>query len=70
MIATRKLCAVDGQLNCSQYLLNELLVYAEEAQEKGNTFHYSWLLILISFVAWEEPANCQGVYVPIGCRGA
>ena len=40
------------QLNWSQYLLNELLADAEEAQYKGSTFHYSWLLILISFAAW------------------
>ena len=53
MIAATKLCASSAQLKWSQYLLNELLEDAEEAEEKGNTFHYSWLLILISFVAWE-----------------
>ena len=65
MIIVTKLCAASVQLNWSQYLLNELLADAEEAQEKGNTFHYSWLLILILFVAWEEPLNYQGVDIPI-----
>ena len=54
---------------CSS-LLNELLADAEEELEKGSAFHYSWLLILILFVAWAELENYQGVDVPILCRGA
>ena len=45
-----------------------MLVYAEEEQEKGRTFHYSWLLILILFVACKKPTNYQGVDVPMVCR--
>ena len=70
MIAAEELCAVGVQLNWSQYILNELLADAKEAQDKGSTFHYSWLLILISFVAWEEPTNYQGVDVSVLCQGA
>ena len=63
------LCVAGVQLNWSQSLLNELLKDVDEVQEKGSAFHYSWLLILISFVAWEEPANYQGVYVLVLYRG-
>ena len=58
------------QLNWLTYLLNEMLVDAKEVQEKVNPFQYSWLLILIYFVAWEEPLNYQGVDVPVPCRGS
>ena len=67
MIPMEELCVVGVQLNWSQYLLKEPLAYVEEEQEKGSTFHDSWLLILISFVAWEEPENYHGVYVPVLC---
>ena len=50
-------------------MLNELLGYVEEVQEKGTPFHYSWLLILISFLTWAEPPNYQGVYVLVQYRG-
>ena len=52
------------------YLFNELLVDADDAQDTGNPFNYSWLLILISFVAWEEPPEYQGVDVHVPCKGA
>ena len=55
------------QINWLHYLINELFIDVQELQEKGTTFHYSWLLILISFVGWEELANCQGVYFPLHC---
>ena len=57
MIVVVELCEVGVQMNCSHYLLNELLENVEDSEEKGNTFHYSWLLILILFLAWEEPKN-------------
>ena len=52
-ITAAKIYAVGTQMNWSQYILNELLAYVEETQDKGNTFHYSWLLIFILFVSWE-----------------
>ena len=57
MIVAIELSAAGVQLNWLHYLLNELLADAEEAHEKGITFHYSWLLILILFVPWVESAN-------------
>ena len=69
-IDATELCATGVQLNLSQYLLNELLAVVEEEKEKGITFHYSWILIMISCVAWAEPTNYEGVDVPVLCRGA
>ena len=40
-----------------------------DIQEKGNPFNNSWILILISFVAWEDPPDYQGVDLPVPCRG-
>jgi len=40
-----------------------------DAQEKGNNFTYSWLSILISFVAWVKPSNYQGMEDPGTCLG-
>ena len=57
MLVATELSAVGVQLNWSQYMLNELLAYEMEVQEKGSTFHYSWLLILILFVSWAEPTK-------------
>ena len=68
-IVVVELCAASVQLNWSQYLLNELLEDVKKVQAKGSAFHYSWLLILISFVVWAEPTNYQGVDVLVLCRG-
>ena len=57
-------------MNLLTYLLNYLLEYVVDVQENGNPFNYSWILILILFVAWEEPYNYQGVDVPTPCQGA
>ena len=51
-------------------MLNELLEDVVESQEKGNAFDYSWLIILISFVAWVEPPNYQVVDLLVRCTGA
>ena len=67
MIVVIELCATCNQLNWLQYFLNELLEDVEEKHKKVSAFHYSWLLILISFLAWEEPTNYEGVDVPILC---
>ena len=64
------LCAEGVQINWSQFLLNELLQDASLAQEEGTSFHYSWLLILISFIVWSKLEDYQQVYLPIRCRGA
>jgi hypothetical protein len=41
------------QMNWVKYLVNQLKIDCREAQDRGHEFHFSWLLILIAFVAWE-----------------
>ena len=38
-----------------KYLVNQLEIDYREAQDQGHEFHFSWLLILIAFVAWDLP---------------
>ena len=52
-------------MNWSTYLLKELRADATDAQEKGNSFNYSWFLIFISFVAWAYLPNYQGIDAPL-----
>jgi hypothetical protein len=42
-------------MNWAKYLVNQLEIDCKEAQDQGHEFHFSWLLILIAFVAWELP---------------
>jgi hypothetical protein len=42
-------------MNWVKYLVNQLEIDCREAQDQGHEFHFSWLLILIAFVAWELP---------------
>jgi hypothetical protein len=51
---TRK-CIEGIQMNWASYLVNQLKKYFREAQDQGYEFHFSWLLILIYFIAWEMP---------------
>jgi len=46
-------CAEGLQMNWVKYLVNQLEIDCREAQDQGHEFHFSWLLILIDFVAWE-----------------
>ena len=64
-IAAGEIYAKGVQMTYSHYLLNELIADAEGSREKGTPFHYSWLHILISFFAWVEPVNFQGVDMPV-----
>ena len=41
--------------NWATYVVREFLEDARDAQEKGRAFHYSWLLVLITLVGWQEP---------------
>jgi hypothetical protein len=47
------------QMNRASYLINQLEHDLREAQDQGYKFHFSWLLILVSFITWEmlEGAN-------------
>jgi hypothetical protein len=38
-----------------KYLVNQLELDCREAKDQGYEFHFSWILILITFIAWEMP---------------
>jgi hypothetical protein len=42
-------------MNWASYLVNQLEKYFQKVQDQGYEFHFSWLLILITFIAWEMP---------------
>jgi hypothetical protein len=48
-------CANDVVFNWCSYLLEELLVACEEAQEKGGTFTYGYLLMEFAMFKWKPP---------------
>jgi hypothetical protein len=48
-------------MNWAKYLVNQLELDWREVQDQGYEFHFSWLLILIAFIAWEMP---EGVTFP------
>jgi hypothetical protein len=48
-------CVEGLQMNWASYLINQLEKDCREAQDQGYEFHFSWLLILIAFIAWEMP---------------
>ena len=57
-------------MNWETFMLNELLVDSIEVQEQGKPFAYCWILILIYFVAWDEPPNYQGMEMNVLCHRA
>jgi hypothetical protein len=50
-------CVEGVQMNWSKYLADQLELDCREAQDQGYEFHFSWLLILITFIAWEMPED-------------
>jgi hypothetical protein len=48
-------CAEGLQMNWAKYLVKQLELDYREVQDQGYEFHFSWLLILITFIAWEIP---------------
>jgi hypothetical protein len=46
-------CVEGIQMNWVSYLANELEKDFHEAQDQGYEFHFSWLLMLITFVTWK-----------------
>ena len=46
-------CMEGIQMNWVQYLVNQLEIDCREAQDQGYDFHFSWFLILITFISWE-----------------
>jgi hypothetical protein len=52
-------CANGVVFNWCSYLLEELLVACEEAQEKGGTFTYGYLLVAFAMWKWRPPMGRQ-----------
>jgi hypothetical protein len=48
-------CANGVVFNSCSYLLEELLMACEEAQEKEGTFTYGYLLLVFSMLKWMPP---------------
>ena len=48
-------CVEGLQMNQVKYLVNQMELDFHEAQDQGYEFHFSWLMILIAFIAWEMP---------------
>jgi hypothetical protein len=48
-------CMEGLQMNWVSYLVNQLERDCHEARDQGYEFHFSWLLILIVFIAWDIP---------------
>jgi hypothetical protein len=46
-------CVEGMQMNWVSYLINEIKKYYFEAHDQRYEFHFSWLLVLIAFVAWK-----------------
>jgi hypothetical protein len=42
-------------MNWEKYLINQLELDCRQVQDQGYEFHFSWLLILITLIAWELP---------------
>jgi hypothetical protein len=40
-------------MNWVKYLVNQLELDCHKAHDQGYEFHFSWILILITFVAWD-----------------
>jgi hypothetical protein len=40
-------------MNWAKYLLNQLELDCRDVQNQGYEFHFSWMLILIAFIAWD-----------------
>jgi hypothetical protein len=45
-------CVEGLQMNWARYLVNQLEQDYHEARDQGYEFHFSGILVLISFIAW------------------
>ena len=50
--------------------MKEFLEDVRDVQEKGRPFHYSWLIVLIALVGWQEPTEAQFADIPPDFPGA
>jgi hypothetical protein len=62
-----KFCAQGVVFNWCSFLLEELLVVCEEAQEKGGTFTYGYLLVAFIILKWKPPVGRQPKIPEKGC---
>ena len=62
-------CVEGYSYNWAAYLAKEFLEDSRETHEKGRPFHYSWLIILITLVGWQEPTETQFDVVPAHMPG-
>jgi hypothetical protein len=46
-------CVEGMKMNWVSYLINELEKDCHKVQDQGYRFHFSWFLVLISFVTWK-----------------
>ena len=59
-------CAQGVHINWFQFLLNELMDDACDTHEHPTVkFHFSWILILISFTAWVPPLDYHPMDIPV-----
>ena len=63
-------CAEGYSYNWAVYITKEFLEYVYYMQEKGRPFHYSWLIVLIALVGWQEPTEVQFAAIPPDLPGA
>jgi hypothetical protein len=54
-------CVEGIQMNLANYLVNELELDCRESKDQGYEFHFSQMLILITFISWEMS---EGVTFP------
>ena len=50
-------CAEGYSYNWATYIAKEFLEDVCDVHEKGRPFHYSWLIVLITLVGWQEPTE-------------
>jgi hypothetical protein len=56
-------CVEGMQMNWVSYLINELEKDYRKAQDLGYEFHFSWLIILITFVTWKMPKGATFIEI-------
>jgi hypothetical protein len=56
-------CAEGLHMNWVKYLVNQLELDCRESQDQGYEFHFSWLLILITFITWEMLEGATFPYI-------
>jgi hypothetical protein len=60
-------CTNDVVFNQCSYLLEELLVACEEAQEKGGTFMYGYMFMEFTMLKWKPPTRIPLALADKGC---